>query len=158
MKDAIEISNNEHKNTTQFQPTYLSSIFIAFHINKCKSTWSASLVIINNLNVLNGTERFKKITQFSLLCIQTESKYTETSTLTRIALQQMIKARNHQQVQHFITSASTTSDHECETTMALLQFFFFTYCSSNVPDNTGNGTKNCIKLLLHCVTWSHHNI
>lgn len=85
------------KETTQFQCTYFSSIFVTFHIDECKASRSSSLMIINDLYVLNGTVTFKNITQFSLLCIQTESKNAETSALTRIALQQTTETINHLQ-------------------------------------------------------------
>lgn len=67
--------------------TYLHSILDITEVKESKSPWSASLMVINHLHLLQWAISTEHLTQISLLCIQTQTEHTNAPTDLWIFLQ-----------------------------------------------------------------------
>jgi len=64
----------------------LSSILIIPHVDEREASWSAGLMIVDDLQIINRPVVLKHVTQITFLSVETQAKHTEASALTRVVL------------------------------------------------------------------------
>ena len=68
----------------EIKQQYLNRIFQIAEVDECKSPGPASLMIIDNLYLVNGAKVAEELPEVSLLCVQAQPKHPEAAARFRV--------------------------------------------------------------------------